>query len=255
MNALKNLFETYKEDVIDTARFLGGVAAIWFGLVTFIFAPFHIPSESMQPSLEVGDRVLVSKWAYGYSRHSLPLGLGYAMPDSWNGRLAWHDPQRGDVVVFRDERQASGRPANLIKRVIGVAGDTLEVREGRLFINGVTVPRVFEDIRNYRPHGSGSIQTVTHYTETLPNDREHAIYERSDDYRHDTYGPVTIPPGTVFVMGDNRDASNDSRVPGGPGLVPLANVVGRAETVIFTFARCRREEGLYCPSGRVWQGL
>lgn len=255
MSSFSKLVSAYKDDVIDTARFIGGVAAIWFSLVTFGVAAFHIPSESMQPSLEVGDRVLVSKWAYGYSRHSLPLGLGYVLPESWNGRLAWHNPRRGDVIVFRDERQASGRPANLIKRVVGIAGDTLEVREGRLYINDVAVPRVLEDIRNYRTHASGTVQRVTHYTETLPGDREHAIYERSDDYRLDDYGPVTIQPGTVFVMGDNRDASNDSRAPGGPGLVPLANVVGRAETVLFTFERCRREEGLYCPSGRVWRGL
>ncbi|MBR9824807.1 MAG: signal peptidase I [Alphaproteobacteria bacterium] len=253
MSIFSDLFQSHKEDVIDTARFFGGVAAVWFGLVTFGFAAFHIPSESMQPSLEVGDRVLVSKWAYGYSRHSLPLGLGYALPDSWNGRLAWHEPQRGDVVVFRDERQ--NPPRNLIKRVVGVAGDTIEVREGQLYLNGNIAPRELVEVRNYRPHNSNDVQTVSYYTETLPGDRQHAIYERSDDYRFDDYGPVTIQPGTVFVMGDNRDASNDSRAPRGPGLVPLANVVGRAETVLFTFESCRREEGLYCPRGRVWRGL
>jgi len=240
-------------EALEIGRFLGGVAAVWLGLVTFGFAAFHIPSESMQPSLEVGDRVLVSKWAYGYSRHSLPLGLGYALPDSWNGRLAWHSPRRGDVIVFRDERQ--NPPRNLIKRVIGVEGDVIEVRDGRLYINGEAVPRIMEEIRNYREHPTGAVQTVTHYTEVLPGDREHAIYERSDNYRLDDYGPMTVPPGTVFVMGDNRDASNDSRAPGGPGAVPLANVVGRAETVLFTFESCRREEGLYCPRGRVWRGL
>ena len=140
MNPLmKRLAGRAAGEIIETARFLGGVVAVWLGLVTFGFAAFHIPSESMQPSLEVGDRVAVSKWAYGYSVHSLPLGIGHILPDSWNGRIAWHNPQRGDVVVFRDERQSP--PRNLIKRVIGVEGDVVEVREGRLYLNGEAVPR------------------------------------------------------------------------------------------------------------------
>lgn len=254
MNPLmKRLAGRAANEIVETVRFVAGVAAVWLGLVTFGFAAFHIPSESMQPSLEVGDRVLVSKWAYGYSVHSLPLGIGYMMPDSWNGRLAWHSPRRGDVVVFRDERQSP--PRNLIKRVIGIEGDVIEMRQGQLYLNGEPVPREFEAVRAYREHPSRQTVNVTYYTETLPGGREHAIYERSDTGPLDDYGPVTIRPGTVFVMGDNRDASNDSRAPTGPGLVPLENVVGRAETVLFTLERCRREDGLYCPRGRVWRGL
>ena len=254
MNPLmKRLAGRAAGEIVEIVRFLGGVLAVWLGLVTFGFAAFHIPSESMQPSLEVGDRVAVSKWAYGYSVHSLPLGIGYILPEGWNGRLAWHNPQRSDVVVFRDERQSP--PRNLIKRVIGVEGDVVEVREGRLYLNGEAVPREFDEIRTYREHPSGLPVTVTHYNEVLPNGREHSIYEQRDNAPLDNYGPVTVRPGTVFVMGDNRDASRDSRAPEGPGLVPLENVVGRAETVLFTFERCRREEGLYCPRGRVWRGL
>jgi signal peptidase I len=254
MNPLvKRLAGRAADEIVETGRFLVGVAAVWLGLVTFGFAAFHIPSESMQPSLEVGDRVLVSKWAYGYSRHSLPLGVGYWLPDNWNARLAWSSPRRGDVIVFRDERQSP--PRNLIKRVTGIAGDVIEVRQGRLYINGEAPPRELDDIRHYREHPSQRVQTVTHYIETLPDGHAHPIYEQDDVHELDNYGPVTVLPGTVFVMGDNRDASRDSRASPGPGLVPLANVVGRAETVLFTFARCRREEGIYCPSGRVWQGL
>ena len=128
MNPLvQRLMDRAAGEVLEIVRFLGGVIAVWLVMMTFIYAAFHIPSGSMQPTLEVGDRVLVSKWAYGYSRHSLPLGIGYLLPSSWNGRLAWADPQRGDVVVFRDERQADGRPRNLIKRVMGVAGDRVEM--------------------------------------------------------------------------------------------------------------------------------
>lgn len=252
---LKRLAGRAADEVMEIVRFFAGVAAVWLGLVTFGFAAFHIPSESMQPSLEVGDRVLVSKWAYGYSRHTLPLGIGYMLPDNWNGRLAWGEPRRGDVVVFRDENQADGRPRNLIKRVIGVAGDTIEVREGRLYINGEVAPRVLNEIRSYRDHPANQIVTASFYTETLPGGREHPIYEQSDNFALDDFGPATIPNGHVFVMGDNRDASNDSRARNGPGYVPLANVVGRAETVLFTFESCRREQGLHCPSGRVWRGL
>jgi len=249
----KRLAGRAADEVMELVRFFGGVIAVWAGLVTFGFAAFHIPSESMQPSLEVGDRVLVSKWAYGYSRHSLPLGIGYLLPDNWDARLAWGSPQRGDVVVFRDENQTP--PRNLIKRVTGVAGDVIEVRQGQLYVNGEAAPRALEEVRSYRDHSSQRVRTVSYYTETLPEDREHPIYEESDHFALDDYGPTTILPGTIFVMGDNRDASQDSRARGGPGLVPLANVVGRAETVLFTFETCRREEGLHCPTGRVWSGL
>lgn len=261
MNPLvQRLMDRAAGEALEIVRFLGGVIAVWLVLVTFIFAAFHIPSGSMKPTLEVGDRVLVSKWAYGYSRHSLPLGIGYLLPSSWNGRLAWADPQRGDVVVFRDERQRDGRPRNLIKRVIGVAGDTIEVRDGRLYINGEAAPRVLQEVRTFRDRRNGPLRTVTAYSQVLPGDIEFDIYEISDNHpapgwSPDDYGPVTVLPGTVFVMGDNRDASNDSRAPDGPGLVPLANVVGRAETVMFTMASCRREADLYCPTGRVWRGL
>ena len=237
-------------EVVEIVRFLGGVIAVWLVLVTFGFAAFHIPSESMQPTLEVGDRVLVSKWAYGYSRHSLPLGAGYLLPEDMNGRIAWGDPQRGDVVVFRDEVQEK----NLIKRVIGLPGDTIEVREGRLYINGELAERDLQDVRRYRPYDrpNSTIQAAV-YVETLPNGVEHLIYEEADDRDLDDYGPLTVRPGHVFVMGDNRDRSSDSRA--SLGEIPVEAVVGRAETVLFTFARCRREEGVYCPTGRVWRGL
>lgn len=242
-------------EIVEIGRFLAGVVMVWLGLVTVGFAAFHIPSESMQPSLEVRDRVLVSKWAYGYSVHSLPLGLGYLLPDNWDGRIAWGSPKRGDVVVLRDENQPDGRPRNLIKRVVGLPGDTVEVRGGLLYLNGTPVERTIVDLRRYREHTFNQLVSVTHYEETLPGGRSYSIYERTDTYPLDNFGPVTVEDGAVFVMGDNRDASRDSRASGGPGFVPLENIVGRAETVIFTLASCRREDGLYCPRGRVWRGL
>lgn len=243
------------DSVSETVVTLATVAAIWFGFTSLAFATYYIPSESMQPSLEVGDRIVVSKWAYGYSLYtlSLPLGLGRMLPASWGkGRIGWARPQRGDVVVLWDDRQE----LTLIKRVIGVPGDTVEIRDGRVYLNGELVPRILEARREYREDaGLQRIVAVDLFEETLPGDRTHPIYERGDHEWLDEFGPVVVPAGRVFVMGDNRDNSADSRAPDGPGFVPYARIVGRAETVLYTFEHCRREEGLYCPRGRVWRGL
>lgn len=238
------------EEFGETARFLGGVAAVWFVLVTFVFAAFHIPSESMQPSLQVGDRVLVSKFAYGYSRHSLPLGIGYALPESWSGRLLGSTPERGDVVVVRDPDQN----INLIKRVVALPGDRVEMRGGRLFINGDRIPREPQGTVRYRDRNGVLVEAAV-YTETLPGGVDHTIYERSDTAPLDDVGPFLVPPNNLFLMGDNRDASADSRVAAGLGYVHRDEVVGKAWTVLFTFASCRQEEGLYCPPWRVWRPL
>jgi signal peptidase I len=249
-------------EVIESARFLGGVAGVWAVLVTFGFAAFHIPSESMQPSLEVGDRVLVSKWAYGYSRHSLPLNLGYLIPcegdECDRPILQWAEPQRGDVIVFRDDNgTATLRDnKNLIKRVIGLPGDRIQLIDDRLYINGELVEREFVEARNYRANDNirGEHPSAL-YTEHLPGGVAHSIYERDAGGRYQNYGERIVPEGHVFVMGDNRDRSIDSRDDGALGFVPYSQVIGRAETVIFTTANCREEPGLHCPTGRVWRGL
>ena len=233
-------------EVGETIRFLAGVVAVWFVLVTFVFAAFHIPSESMQPAIQVGDRVLVSKFAYGYSRHSLPLGLGYHLPDSWSGRLFGSTPHRGDVVVVRDPAQG----INLIKRVVGLPGDRVEMRDGRLYINDELVPRDPEGVVRYRDREGDPVEAAV-YLETLPGGDVHEIYERSDNALLDNVGPFNVPENHLFLMGDNRDASLDSRASRGIGYVHRDLVVGKAWTVLFTFASCRREEGMTCPGWRV----
>jgi len=239
-------------DLADAVNTLAGVAAVWFGFTSLAFATYYIPSESMQPSLEVGDRIVVSKWAYGYSRHTLPLGLGNLLPDSWDGRIGWASPRRGDVVVLWDDRQ----DLTLIKRVVGLPGDIVAVRGGRLFLNGERVARAAVEDRRYREDGGfNDVVAVRLFEEDLPGGRAHPIYERGDDRWLDDFHPVVVPAGHVFLMGDNRDNSVDSRAPEGPGFVPFENIIGRAETVLYTFERCRREDGLYCPAGRVWRGL
>lgn len=247
---LKRFAGKASDDFWELIRFIGGVIAVWFALVTLLFAVFHIPSESMQPSLQVGDRVLVSKFSYGYSRHSLPLGLGYVLPESWSGRIFGSTPERGDVVVVRDP----GQGINLIKRVIGLPGDRIEMRDGRLFINGDRIPRTPAGTVRYRDR-SGVVVQAAVYTETLPGGVEHTIYERSDNYSLDDVGPFVVPENNLFLMGDNRDASADSRVALGLGYVHRDEVVGEAVTVLFTWASCREEEGLHCPPWRVWRGL
>lgn len=245
-----NLARWAASEVGETIRFFAGVAGVWFVLVTFGFAAFHIPSESMQPTLQVGDRVLVSKFAYGYSRHSLPLGIGYMLPESLNGRILGTMPERGDVVVVRDPDQR----INLIKRVIGLPGDRIEVSNGQLYLNGDAVPRTDAEALAYRDR-DGYIVGVTRYEEALPEGPTHPIYERADNAPLDDAGPFIVPENHVFLMGDNRDASADSRVPTGLGYVHVDEVVGRAETVLFTFASCNNEDGLFCPGGRVWRPL
>lgn len=236
------------DEAREIVSFLGGVAAVWFVLVTFIFAAFHIPSVSMQPALEVGDRVLVSKFRYGYSRHSLPLGLGYLLPDSWSGRILGSIPDRGHVVVIRDPDQN----LNLIKRVVGLPGDRIEMRGGRLYINGDRIPRDPLGERTYRDYTGATVSAAV-FEETLPGGASHTIYERTDSGPFDDVGPFLVPNNHLFLMGDNRDASADSRA--GLGYVHKDEVVGQAWTVLFTFANCRNEGDLYCPGWRVWRGL
>ena len=190
----------------------------------FAFEPFNIPSGSMIPTLLVGDYLFVSKFSYGYSKYSAPLGFLDA-----EGRLFGDLPERGDVVVFKTPEDNS---TDFIKRVIGLPGDHIQMRGGRLYINGERVER--ERIEDY-PYQEGSrTRFVPQYIETLPNGRRHTIIELGGDtapYADDTH-EYTVPEGHLFMMGDNRDNSNDSRF--SVGYVPVANVLGRAERLFFS---------------------
>jgi signal peptidase I len=193
---------------------------------TFLFEPFNIPSGSMKPTLEVGDYLFVYKPAYGFSRYSFPFGVAPFDGRVWSrGDL----PQRGDVVVFRLPTDTS---IDYIKRVIGLPGDTIQVTNGRLHINGKEVQREPLGLKQV-DEGMGEI-TMMEYLETLPNGVKHHIYEESDDRPLDDTPPYTVPPGHYFMMGDNRDNSQDSRVQNLVGFVPLENVVGRASFIFFS---------------------
>ncbi len=208
---------------------------------TFLFQPFNIPSGSMIPTLLIGDFLFVSKYSYGYSRYSLPFG-----PDLFKGRLLASPPKRGDVVVFKLPRDNS---TDYIKRVIGLPGETIQMKEGRLYINGTIVPR--DPIAKVRTEDYyGREAEVPTYKETLPGGVIHTIIEiQGDTGFNDNTEPFKVPANSYFMMGDNRDNSTDSRVPpdqGGVGYVPFDNLIGRAELIFFS-------NGQGQPAWNFWQ--
>lgn len=199
--------------------------AILFALAirTFSYEPFNIPSGSMRPTLLVGDYLFVSKFSYGYSRHSFPLSI---MP--FSGRFFSEAPERGDVAVFKLPRD---NKTDYIKRVIGMPGDIIQVQDGRLFINGELVARErIEDFIYRNPYGSQI--RVAQFVETLPGGRKHLILEEGDNRIYDNTREFSVPSGHYFMMGDNRDNSEDSRSQ--VGYVPAENLVGRAEILFFS---------------------
>lgn len=187
------------------------------------FEPFNIPSGSMIPTLLIGDYLFVSKYSYGYSRYSLPLSLPL-IP----GRIFRSDPKQGDVAVFKLPSDTS---LDYIKRVIGVPGDRIQMIGGILHINGVPVRR--ERVEDFIGTCSGSNPMMfTRYTETLPNGVRHSVIELTDSGENDNTREFLVPTDHFFMMGDNRDCSNDSRVD--VKYVPIRNFVGRAEVMFFS---------------------
>jgi signal peptidase I len=210
---------------------------------TFAIEPFNIPSGSMIPTLLVGDYLFVSKYSYGYSKHSFPFSLGF-----FSGRIFNHMPQRGDVAVFKypgDQGQGMNR-TDYIKRIIGLPGDRIQVTNGVLNINGTPVERTL--VGDYVQGIHGQYQKATLYNEKLPNGRVHEIIEAGDNGPTDNTPEFLVPANSFFVMGDNRDDSLDSRtrltIRDSSGMtrerdqlgwyVPDENLVGRAEFIFFS---------------------
>ncbi len=198
------------------------------GIRTVAFEPFNIPSGSMIPTLEIGDYLFVSKYTYGYSRHSFPYS-----PNLFSGRIFGGDPQRGDVAVFKwpgDNR------TDYIKRIIGLPGDTVQVRVGQLYLNGKIVSRVAAEAVTSE-EGGGRLVMSRRYVETLPGGVVHDIQKHHDFGDMNNTPEFKVPAGMLFVMGDNRDSSADSRAPTshlGVGFMPIENLVGRAEFIFFS---------------------
>ncbi len=191
---------------------------------TLAFEPFNIPSSSMVPSLLVGDFLFVSKYSYGYGRTGTFWGLA-----PFEGRIFEHQPHRGDVVVFKTPRDNT---TDYIKRLIGLPGDTIQMRKGQLYINGVPVDRD----RLETPLGGTNMPSTDHatdYIEHLPDGVNHVIRKLGDDMPLDNTDLFVVPPHHYFFMGDNRDNSQDSRTKN-VGYVPEENLVGKAEFLFFS---------------------
>ena len=206
---------------------------------TFLFQPFWIPSGSMKDTLLIGDFLFVSKYSYGYSRHSFPWSLA-----PFEGRFLASEPERGDVIVFKHPRNGQ----DYVKRLIGLPGDRVQMREGVLFINGEAAPQrpdgeFLEPVRagaslqckEQRRVPEGRVCVKERFIETLPGGREHIVLNADDNRSSlsDNTREFVVPEGHFFFVGDNRDNSNDSRQ--SVGMVPFDNLVGRADLIALSF--------------------
>ncbi len=232
--------------ILDTVRAVVMALLIAVLFRTLFFQPFWIPSGSMKDTLLVGDFLFVNKMAYGYSRYSCPMDLC-----PFSGRILARMPQRGDVVVFRHPINGE----DYIKRLIGLPGDTVQMKDGLLYINGAPVKvepagTFTEPMLPQGPTGAkprcrnvpvprGGPCENDRFIETLPGGPKHDILNTEDDGFADNTQVFTVPPGEFFFMGDNRDNSEDSRFPqsqGGVGFVPFQYLIGRADRIVFSSA-------------------
>ncbi len=248
----------------ETGRII--VHALLIALVVriFFFQPFNIPSGSMKSTLLVGDFLFVSKLSYGYSTYTFPQTLdiplvGISIPlhpqHMFSGRFFARQPKRGDVAVFKLPRDNA---TDFIKRVIGLPGDEIETKHGVLFINGQEIPKkpvapfiaVEED---------GVTRSSPRFEETLPNGVKYTVLDTIDEGPGDNKGPYKVPAGHYFMMGDNRDNSQDSRF-SQVGFVPFENFVGRADLIFFSAAidepnNCRAFNPMTWPGCVRWRRI
>ena len=213
-------------EFIETVRTVLFAVIIALVVRTFGYEPFNIPSGSMVPTLLIGDYLFVSKFSYGFSRHSLPFSLPL-----FDGRVFASVPERGDVVVFK---LPSDNETDYIKRIVGLPGDRIQMILGILHINGEPVKR--RRLADYRMQNLFGVRSLApHYMETLPNDVKHNIVEEVGDVGSlDETSVYVVPDGHYFAMGDNRDNSADSRVLSQVGFIPAVNLVGKAKFMFFS---------------------
>ncbi len=189
----------------------------------FLFQPFTIPSASMEPNLLQGDYIIVSKFTYGYSKHSVPFS-----PNLFSGRIFASEPKRGDIIVFK---LPSDHSKDYIKRLVGLPGDRIQVKGGVLFVNEKAVPRVFDGVGDPGVCWNGA--SVSRFRETNPEGRAYMTYDCGPRGDLDDTQVFLVPAGHYFFMGDNRDNSADSRAD--VGFVPAENLEGKAQIILLSW--------------------
>lgn len=268
----KGLWAKIKQEMREWGATLAIVAPAFLLFTGLIYEQRVIPSESMVPTLEVGDRVAVAKFAYGYGRYSLPLSIGRYLPLG-EGRFFARTPERGEVVVF--EHTHSDRV--MIKRVVGLPGDAVQMVNEELVINGEPVKAEFLRQVRYVPDRTDVLDTAYEWQESF-GDRTWVTHRGLRGHPVENTVLFVVPEGRMFLVGDNRNNSYDSRELSGHcppvngvvdragcplrvaaddasiGFVPIDNLIGRADTVLMTFHRCKLQDDESCRK-RVWRGL
>ncbi|MEI9964082.1 MAG: signal peptidase I [Caulobacteraceae bacterium] len=212
----------------ETVKTVLAGLAIFLVLRIFLFQPFSIPSGSMEPNVLPGDYVIISKFSYGFSRFSIPLS-----PPLFHGRIMDRAPHRGDIVVFKLPRDGK---TDYIKRLIGLPGDRIQMKQGVVWLNGKPLPRQ-EGAPGVETTSDGFARPVERFRETLPGGKSYDTNDYGPDGEVDNTGVYVVPPHEYFMMGDNRDNSADSRYPAeiGVGYVPEENLVGKADVVLLSW--------------------
>ncbi len=235
------------EGLWETVKVIIQALLIAFFVRSFLYQPFNIPSASMYPTLKIGDYLFVSKLSYGYGKYSFNFslgGFGYEIfkccPIDFEGRKVLADtPTRGDVELYN---LPSNTEIDYIKRVIGLPGDRIQMREGILYINGAAVKK--ERIEDFvDASGEGRGEPVPQFTETLPNGVQYTVLDTDANGDADNTDEYLVPEGHYFMMGDNRDNSQDSRYLNAVGYVPIENYVGRADIIFFSIS----------PEASIWE--
>jgi len=221
---------TTTQELIEIGKTVVYALLIAAVIRVLLFQPFTIPSASMEPNLQQGDYIIVSKYSYGYSRYSTsPLTIPFL-----HGRLFDRVPKRGDIIVFKLPRDGH---TDYIKRLIGLPGDRIQIKGGVVWLNGKPIPRQpLPSITETSPYGFA--HEVEHFRETLPSGRTYTVADFGPDGDVDDTGVYVVPPKHYFMMGDNRDNSQDSRYPEaiGVGYVPEENLVGRAQIILLSWS-------------------